>query len=109
VRRPPVEPPPKEPVPDAARLASAKTASVSTELKLIAQRVEQALINLDKYLDDAYLAGLSSVRIIHGRGTGALKKAVWEFLGNHHAVESFRLGERNEGGAGATIVQFKEK
>ena len=93
----------------AAQIASARAASISPELKLIAQRVEPALENLDKYLDDAYLAGLPSVRIIHGRGTGALKKAVWEFLANHHAVESFRLGERNEGGSGATIVKFKEK
>lgn len=99
----------REPAEGGMQIASAKTATVSAELKLIAQRVEQALINLEKYLDDAYLAGLPSVRIIHGRGTGALKKAVWEFLANHHAVESFRLGERNEGGSGATVVQFVEK
>jgi len=93
----------------AMEIASSKVGSISAELKLIAQRVEQALINLDKYLDDAYLAGLPSVRIIHGKGTGALKKAVWEFLANHHAVESFRLGEQEEGGSGATIVKFKER
>lgn len=94
---------------DAVQITSAKRVSVSPELKLIAQRVEPALVNLDKYLDDAYLAGLETVRIIHGKGTGALKKAVWEYLSNHHAVESFRLGEQNEGGAGATIVKLKEK
>lgn len=93
----------------ATQIASAKTASVSPEIKLIAQRVEQALIHLDKYIDDAWLSGLPSVRIIHGKGTGALKKAVWEYLSNHHAVESFRLGEREEGGAGATIVKFRER
>ncbi|HUV05503.1 MAG TPA: endonuclease MutS2 [Armatimonadota bacterium] len=93
----------------AVEIASSKVESISAELKLIAQRVEQALVNLDKYLDDAYLAGLPSVRIIHGRGTGALKKAVWEFLANHHAVESFRLGEQDEGGSGATIVKFEER
>jgi len=101
--------PKKDEATGAAQITTAKTGTVSTELKLIAQRVEQALDNLDKYLDDAYLAGLPCVRIIHGRGTGALKKAVWEFLSNHHAVESFRLGEREEGGAGATIVTFKER
>jgi DNA mismatch repair protein MutS2 len=92
---------------DNARIATSKASSISSELKLIAQRVEQALINLDKYLDDAYLAGLPSVRIIHGVGTGALKKAVWEFLSNHHAVASFRLADQKQGGAGATIVEFK--
>jgi len=92
---------------EASRLASAKTISISTELKLIAQRAEQALINLDKYLDDAFLAGVPSVRIVHGKGTGALRKAVWEFLSTHHAVESYRLGSPEEGGSGATIVQFK--
>ena len=63
--------------------------------------------NLDKYLDDAYLAGLSSVRIVHGKGTGALRKAIWQFLPNHHAVESFRLADPKEGGAGVTIVEFR--
>ena len=91
------------------QILSEKTTSVSAELNIIAQRVEQALIILDKYLDDAYLAGLPSVRIIHGKGTGALKKAVWEFMANHHEVESFNLAEQKEGGSGATIVHFKEK
>ncbi|MCL6520639.1 MAG: endonuclease MutS2 [Armatimonadetes bacterium] len=93
----------------AVQISAEKVGQISPELKLIAQRVEQALINLDKYLDDAYLAGLASVRIIHGKGTGALRKAVWEFLANHHAVESFRLGEQDEGGTGATIVKLREK
>jgi len=109
--RPTRRPEKKEPASagGAVEIASSKVESVSAELKLVAQRVEQALVNLDKYLDDAYLAGLPSVRIIHGRGTGALKKAVWEFLANHHAVESFRLGEQDEGGSGATVVKFKER
>lgn len=85
-----------------------KTSSISAELKLIAQRAEQAIENLDKYLDDAYLAGLSSVRIIHGKGTGALKKAVWEYLATHHAVESYHLADAKSGGSGATIVEFKK-
>lgn len=85
-----------------------KTSSISAEIKLIAQRAEQAIENLDKYLDDAYLAGLSSVRIIHGKGTGALKKAVWEYLATHHAVESYHLADAKSGGSGATIVEFKK-
>ena len=107
--RPAKRPEPKKAqVTEAAAITSTKAMNVSAELKLIAQRVEAALINLDKYLDDACLAGLSSVRIIHGKGTGALKKAVWEYLSNHHAVDSFRLGEQSEGSAGATIVTFKQ-
>lgn len=82
-------------------------ANVSPELKLIAQRAEQAIFNLEKYIDDAQTAGLMQVRIIHGRGTGALKKAVWEYLKDHPGVDSFRLGERNEGGSGATVVKLK--
>jgi len=105
-RRPRSRPP--EPT-GAAEITSSRAGTVSPELKLIAQRVEQALEKLDKYLDDAYLAGVPSARIIHGKGTGALRKAVWEFLEGHHAVRSFRLGEKEEGGAGATIVEFKEK
>jgi len=93
----------------ASQITTSKAVGVAPELKLIAQRVEPALVNLDKYMDDAYLAGLESVRIIHGMGTGALRKAVWEYLSNHHAVESYRLGERNEGGDGATIVTLRSQ
>lgn len=84
-----------------------KAASVSPELKLIAQRAEQALYNLEKYIDEAQTAGLKQVRIIHGKGTGALKIAVWQFLKDYPSVESYRLGEQAEGGAGATIVVLK--
>ena len=93
----------------AALITGAKAVTASSELKLIGQRVEEALINLDKYLDDAYLAGLESVRIIHGMGTGALKKAVWQHLSNHHAVDSFRLGEASEGRSGATVVTLRSR
>lgn len=99
----------KEPSMENVRIASTKAVGVSSELKLIAQRVEEALENLDKYLDDAYLAGLPSVRIIHGKGTGALRKAVWEFLAKHHSVLSYRMAGLKEGGAGATIVEFKDR
>jgi DNA mismatch repair protein MutS2 len=85
-----------------------KVRNISPELKLIAQRAEPAVDNLDKYLDGAMAAGLRQVRIIHGRGTGALKKAVWDYLRGHPGVESFRLGEDNEGGSGATIVELKQ-
>ena len=83
-----------------------KSASVSPEINLIGKTTDEAIPELDKYLDDAYLAHLPQVRVIHGRGTGALKKAVHEFLRRQKRVDSYRLGEFGEGGAGVTVVQF---
>jgi DNA mismatch repair protein MutS2 len=109
--------PSRQPVvkPERAPEASAPTDAivtraqhVSTELKLIAQRVEPALQNLDRYVHEALAAGVPEVRIVHGMGTGALKKAVWEYLRNNPAVESYHLAEQNRGGAGATIVELKK-
>ncbi|MEN6519696.1 MAG: endonuclease MutS2 [Armatimonadota bacterium] len=92
------------PEPTGMSVTLTKAANISGEINLIGQRAEQALYKLEKYLDEAQGAGLSQVRIIHGKGTGALKLAVWQFLKGHPAVESYRLGEQAEGGAGATIV-----
>ena len=91
----------------ATAIALVKAQDVSPELKLIAQRAEEALENLDKYMDDAYAAGLTQVRIIHGKGTGVLRNIVWKFLKDHPAVQSYRLGELEEGGSGATVVELK--
>ena len=66
--------------------------------------MEEALERLDKYLDDAFLAGLAEVRIIHGKGTGAVRGAVHEALHNHPLVSGFRLAEPSAGGAGVTLV-----
>ena len=85
-----------------------KSASVSTEINLLGQTVDEALSVLDKYLDDAYLAHLPSVRVVHGKGTGALRKAVHNYLRRLKYVDSFRLGEFGEGDAGVTIVTFKK-
>ncbi|MBI2843930.1 MAG: endonuclease MutS2 [Armatimonadetes bacterium] len=93
--------------PSGTGISLSKAENVSPELKLIAQRAELALHNLERYLDDAHAAGLTQVRIIHGKGTGALRFAVWEFLKDHPAVESYRLGEQSEGGSGATVVMLK--
>ena len=68
---------------------------------------EEAIYNVDKYLDEAYLAGLNEVTIIHGKGTGVLRKAVGDLLKGHAHVKSFRLGEYSEGGSGATIATLK--
>ena len=89
-------------------LALSKAAGISPELMLIAQRVDAALPKLDKYLDDAYAAGLERARIVHGKGTGALRKAVWAFLKGDNRIASFAMADPDEGGAGTTIVRFKE-
>jgi len=78
----------------------------SVELSLRGWRVEDALPYLNKYLDDAYLAGLPYVRIVHGKGTGALRRVIREVLAEHPLVASFRAGELNEGGDGVTIVKL---
>ena len=84
-----------------------KSASVSTELNIIGKTTDEGTSILEKYLDDAYLAHLSSVRIVHGRGTGALRDAVHKALRKCKYVKSFRLGEFGEGDTGVTIVEFK--
>ena len=85
----------------------AKAMTISSELNLIGKTVDEALALLDKYLDDAYLAHLPSVRVVHGKGTGALRNAVHNHLKRLKYVKEFRLGEYGEGDAGVTIVTFK--
>lgn len=84
-----------------------KSMHVKMELNLIGKTVDEALGELDKYLDDAYLAHLPQVYIIHGKGTGTLRSAVQNHLKKCQYVKSFRTGEHGEGGAGATVVEFK--
>jgi DNA mismatch repair protein MutS2 len=83
-----------------------KSISISHELDLRGLIVDEALENLDKYLDDAYVAGLKEVRIIHGKGTGALREAVMAHLKKHRQIKSFRMGDYNEGGTGVTVAEL---
>ncbi len=80
---------------------------VSLELDLRGERYENALARVDKYIDDALLAGYPRVSIIHGKGTGALRQGVQEYLKNHRSVKHIRFGEAGEGGTGVTVVEFK--
>lgn len=80
---------------------------VSLELDLRGERYEDALVRVEKYIDDALLAGYPRVSIIHGKGTGALRQGVQEFLKNHRSVKSTRFGEAGEGGTGVTVVELK--
>ena len=85
-----------------------KTGNVKTELNLQGKTVHEAWTETDKYIDDAFLAGLPRVRIIHGKGTGALRTAIHDLLQDHAQVNDFQLAALNEGGAGATVVTLKE-
>ncbi len=91
----------------AGKLKMSKSASISTEINLIGKTTDEAVALLDKYLDDAYLAHMPSVRVVHGKGTGALRKAVHGHLKRLKYVDSFRLGEFGEGDSGVTVVTFK--
>ncbi len=88
--------------------AFSKAGSISAEIQLLGMTVDEAIVALDKYLDDAYISHLSQVRVVHGKGTGALRSAVHDFLRRNRVVASYRLGEYGEGDAGVTIVTFKE-
>ena len=89
------------------KIKMAKSFSVSPEVNLIGMTTDEAMPVLDKYLDDAYLAHLPQVRVVHGRGTGALRAAVHKHLKKLKYVKEFRLGEFGEGDTGVTIVTFK--
>lgn len=89
------------------KIKMSKSAYVSTEINLIGKTTDEAIAELDKYLDDAYIAHLPSVRIVHGKGTGALRTAVQNHLKRLKYVKSFHLGEFGEGDAGVTIAEFE--
>ena len=79
---------------------------ITNEVRLRQLTVDEALFKLDKYLNDAFMAGFFKVRIIHGKGTGALRQAVRRKLSTHPLVKSFRLGVYGEGGSGVTVVEL---
>ena len=92
---------------NASTIKSSKVSNISAEINLIGKTVEEALYELDKYLDDAYLSHLKEVRIVHGKGTGALRNAVHSHLKRSKYIKKYRLGEFGEGDSGVTIAEFK--
>ena len=90
-----------------SKMKMSKSLSVRPEINLLGKTVDEAVSELDKYLDDALLSHLNTVRIVHGKGTGALRKGIHEYLRRQKHVKSYRLAEFGEGGAGGTIVEFK--
>ena len=89
------------------KMKMGKSLSVSPEINLLGKTVDEAIAALDKYLDDAYIAHVSPVRIVHGKGTGALRNGIHQYLRRQKHIKSFRLGAFGEGDAGVTIVEFK--
>lgn len=89
------------------RLKMSKSLSVRPEINLLGKTVDEAVSELDKYLDDALLSHLNTVRVVHGKGTGALRKGIHEYLRRQKHVKSYRLAEFGEGDAGVTIVELK--
>ena len=87
----------------------AKTMLPMDELHLRRLTVDEALLKLDQYLNDAFMAGLHKVKVVHGKGTGTLRQAVREQLAGHPLVESYRPGGYGEGGVGVTIVGLVQK
>jgi DNA mismatch repair protein MutS2 len=88
-------------------IVSGRDAYVKLELDLRGERYENALLKVEKYIDDALLSNYPRVSIIHGKGTGALRQGVQEYLRNHRSVKKIRFGEAGEGGSGVTVVEFK--
>ena len=79
---------------------------IGNEIHLRRLTLDEALLKLDEYLDDAFMAGILSVRVIHGKGTGTLRQAIREYLAKHSLVKTYRPGAYGEGGDGVTIVEL---
>jgi len=92
---------------DAPSFSMQKTLAITPQLTLLGQRADEAVLNVEKYLDDAYAAGLSRARLVHGKGTGALRRAVQEYLQGHPLVDDYATADPAEGGAGATVVTLR--
>lgn len=99
--------PQKEAKPRVTTVRSAESSHVSTQLDLRGKRYEEALAEVDQYIDAAILAGYPQVTIVHGKGTGALRTGITEFLKNHRSVKSYEFAPQNQGGNGATVVKFQ--
>ena len=92
---------------DTTSYSMQKTIGITPQITLLGQRADEAIQNVEKYIDDAYAAGLSRVRVVHGKGTGALRRAVQEYFESHPLVDDFATADPEEGGAGATVVTLR--
>ncbi len=85
-----------------------RTSSINPTIDIRGYNLDEALLELDKYLDDAFMSNLNEIQVIHGKGTGVLREGVTQFLKTHKHVKESRLGTFNEGGDGVTIVKFTQ-
>jgi len=90
-----------------SRIIKLKTSSINTTIDVRGLNLDEAIMEIDKYLDDAFMSNLNEVQIIHGKGMGILREGITQFLKKNKHVKDFRLGNFNEGGDGVTIVTFK--
>ena len=88
-------------------IIKSKVSNIKTEIDLRGMTLDEAFLDVDKYLDDAYIANLKQVTIIHGKGTGVLREGIQQLLRGHRHVKSSRLGDMGEGGTGVTVVELK--
>ena len=91
-----------------SNMYSQKTMNISTSINVIGKNLDDAVMEVDKYLDDAYMAGLPQVTVIHGRGTGTLRRGLQQLFRKHAHVDSFAPGSFYEGGEGVTVVDLKQ-
>lgn len=89
-------------------IMDAKSRTIKTEIDLRGRNIDEAIYEIDKYLDDSYIAGLNEVHIIHGKGTGVLGEGIRNYLKNHNLVKSYRYGKHGEGGSGVTVVEINK-
>ena len=92
---------------DYSKKSEFKVKSISSEINVIGQNIDEACFVIDKYLDNCYLSGLETIRIVHGKGTGALRAGIHKFLKTHPHVKNYRIGTYGEGEMGVTIVELK--
>ena len=88
-------------------IVDSKSRTIKNEIDLRGRNIEEAILELDKYIDDAYISGLKEVCIIHGKGTGALREGLQNYFRSHRLVRSHRVGKYGEGGTGVTVLEIK--
>ena len=88
-------------------IISSKSKTIKNEIDLRGRNIEEAILELDKYIDDTYIAGLKEVYVIHGKGTGALREGLQSYFRRHRLIKSHRVGKYGEGGTGVTVLEMK--
>ncbi|MFS8541225.1 MAG: Smr/MutS family protein, partial [Tissierellales bacterium] len=89
------------------RIIKSKSSSIKNEIDLRGMTLDEALLELDKYIDDAFIAGLKQAYIIHGKGTGVLREGIRDYIKKHKHIRNYRSGNYNEGGEGVTVIELK--